>query len=57
MRTLGLSNYDALHLSIALSAGVHAFLTVDDGIIRRASKALSGQIMVTNPLDWAYRNL
>jgi predicted nucleic acid-binding protein len=57
MTDLGLANYDALHVALALSAQAHAFLTVDDFIVRRAAEPLKKEIRIMNPLAWAHQNL
>uniref|UniRef100_UPI004057AA44 hypothetical protein n=1 Tax=Candidatus Electrothrix sp. TaxID=2170559 RepID=UPI004057AA44 len=47
----GLQAFDALHLACA-EKGADVFLTVDDGLLKRALKIADLKIPVGNPLKW-----
>lgn len=49
----GFSGYDALHIACAEHSGADVFLTVDDGILRRAAKEKGTiKVKVMNPVNW-----
>jgi predicted nucleic acid-binding protein len=53
---LGFAGMDALHLAVAQSAGVQAFLTTDDRLIQRAARHPQIVLIeVVNPVDWLQR--
>ncbi|MBJ6608994.1 MAG: PIN domain-containing protein [Candidatus Thiothrix moscowensis] len=53
LQQLGFSTYDALHLALAGTAGVDAFLSTDDKLLKKA-RQYAGQLKVkaANPLAW-----
>jgi predicted nucleic acid-binding protein len=49
----GYGAFDALHLSVAESAGAGVLLTTDDRFIKRAARGTgSPRIPVLNPVEW-----
>ncbi len=53
IQQFGFSTYDALHLALASMAGVDAFLSTDDKLLKKA-RQYAGQLKVNarNPLVW-----
>ena len=51
----GYDLFDALHLAACEEASISFLLTVDDRLIRRASRAKSAVTEVLNPVDWLKR--
>lgn len=50
---LGLRPLDSLHLACAEAARCTAFLTTDDGVLKKAAKhATQLKVDVRNPVDW-----
>jgi len=47
----GLKPFDSLHLALAESYGLDAFLTTDDRLLRSAKK-IDMKITVSNPVSW-----
>lgn len=53
LQTLGFDPFDALHLACAEQGQADAFLTTDDGLIRRAGRRTSEfRTRVENPVSW-----
>jgi predicted nucleic acid-binding protein len=53
LERLGFGAFDALHLACAEHAGADAFLTTDDGLLRRALRHREQvRVRVDNPLTW-----
>jgi predicted nucleic acid-binding protein len=53
LRALGFHALDALHLACAERAGVDAFLTTDDRLLKVAGRsAAQVRVAVCNPLQW-----
>lgn len=50
-RQSGIKDFDSLHLALAESGGVDAFLTTDDRLLR-AVQQLDLKIKVANPVSW-----
>lgn len=53
LQDAGFTEFDAMHLASAESAGVHVFLTTDDRLLRRANRK-SGRlaVRVSNPVSF-----
>jgi len=53
LRALGFKNADAMHLAVAEKGQVDVFLTVDDAILKLASRNTAVlKVKVRNPLTW-----
>ncbi|MEK7867380.1 MAG: PIN domain-containing protein [Planctomycetota bacterium] len=54
LQDLGFGGYDAMHIACALQAGVDAFVTTDDRLLRLAVRhAAVVSLRVINPVDFA----
>lgn len=58
LESLGFTAMDSIHLACAEKAGAHFFLTVDDDLLKKASRhAAVLRVLVANPLTWLKENL